>query len=133
MLVFRGGVKNIFTSQKQTTHPSTHERVIPQPQKNIAKQIPIINGLGMGDLQPLMTGILISWVYFHPYGLGLMSLSPIIWKYREFRPWHKSLLFSLATHREYPGLCLPHTLHEGTVLESPQRQKTRILFGKLHF
>ena len=31
--------------------------------------------LGMGDLPPLMTGILISWVYFHPYGLGLMSLS----------------------------------------------------------
>ena len=23
--------------------------------------------LGMGNLQPLMTGILISWVYFHPY------------------------------------------------------------------
>ena len=21
--------------------------------------------------------------YFHPYGIGLMSLSPIIWKYRE--------------------------------------------------
>ena len=36
--------------------------------------------LGMGNLQPLMTGIRISWVYSNPYGLGLMSLSPIIWK-----------------------------------------------------
>ena len=35
-----------------------------------------------GDLQPLMTGILIMGSY-KPllYGLGLMSLSPIIWKY----------------------------------------------------
>ena len=30
-----------------------------------------------------MTGILISWGPINPYGLGLMSLSPIIWKYRE--------------------------------------------------
>ena len=41
--------------------------------------------LGMGNLQPLMMRIL-WWVFINPYGIGLMSLSPIIWKYREFRP-----------------------------------------------
>ena len=35
------------------------------------------------DLQPLMTRILISWIYKPRPGLGLMSLSPLIWKYRE--------------------------------------------------
>ena len=34
--------------------------------------------LGMGDLQPLMTGILISWVYFHPYEIGLSFPSPTV-------------------------------------------------------
>ena len=24
-----------------------------------------------------------NWIYINPYGIGLMSLSPIIWKYRE--------------------------------------------------
>ena len=36
--------------------------------------------LGMGDLPPFNDGILISWGPINPYGLGLMSLSPIIWK-----------------------------------------------------
>ena len=34
-----------------------------------------------GDkLIPPLIGILISWGPINPYGLGLMSLSPIIWK-----------------------------------------------------
>ena len=34
--------------------------------------------LGMGtDLPPLMTEIIISWGPKNPYGIGLMSLSPI--------------------------------------------------------
>ena len=43
--------------------------------------------LGMGDLPPLMTESL-EWGPINPYGLGLMSLSPIVWKEWEFRPWH---------------------------------------------
>ena len=39
----------------------------------------------LGDklIQPLMTGILISWGPINRYGLGLMSLSPIIYIYME--------------------------------------------------
>ena len=50
--------------------------------------------LGM-VISPLMTEILISWGPINPYGLGLMSLSPIIWKSWEFRPWH----MYIYTHR----------------------------------
>ena len=39
--------------------------------------------LGMGNLQPLMTGILISWGPIGAPTIGLMSLSPIIWKQWE--------------------------------------------------
>ena len=41
--------------------------------------VKVVAILGMGDLQPLMTGILIKG-YINPYGIGFMSLSPIIWK-----------------------------------------------------
>ena len=44
---------------------------------------------GMGNLPPSMIGILISWGPINPYGLGLMSLSPIIWEIMGVdRPWH---------------------------------------------
>ena len=36
-------------------------------------------------IPPFNDGILISWGPINPYGLGLMSLSPIIWNYWEFR------------------------------------------------
>ena len=43
------------------------------------------NSLVLGDgklIQPLMTGILISWVPINPYEIGLMTRpSPFTWKY----------------------------------------------------
>ncbi len=36
--------------------------------------------IGDGKNPTFNDGILISWVNINPYGLGLMSLSPIIWK-----------------------------------------------------
>ena len=43
--------------------------------------VKVVAILGMGDLPPLNRNPYNG--YINPYGLGLMSLSPIIWKYWE--------------------------------------------------
>ena len=50
---------------------------------NIWARVDQLLVLGMGDIQPLIGNPYHG--YTNPYGLGLMSLSPVIWKYREFR------------------------------------------------
>ena len=49
--------------------------------------------LGMGDLQPSIGNPYFMGPYFHPYGLGLSFVYPLlIWKTMGVdRPWHRAL------------------------------------------